>query len=216
MAKVGEEDPRWLVQNRTDGKNVGNWHWAEKNLMPYTKKQLAELFDNLSIPTEDESKLSFTLEHVKGEISLNNRKRRIFYLYDIEVKLNWSGITKDGNKGKGTLTGSEIVQDNDHRDIKVEVKMDDKDSKNEILLEHVRTKGVEVFIQTIGNFLTKMKEDNGQSSIQSPEPDEKPKPSAPVKIETVKEVNTSSGTISTKEIRQRVIFSGVPPPVSFI
>jgi hypothetical protein len=27
MAKVGEGDPRWLVENRPDGRNVLGWHW---------------------------------------------------------------------------------------------------------------------------------------------------------------------------------------------
>ena len=27
MAKWGEGDPRWIVEDRTDGKNVNNWHW---------------------------------------------------------------------------------------------------------------------------------------------------------------------------------------------
>ena len=27
MAKWGEGDPRWIVEDRTDGTNVNNWHW---------------------------------------------------------------------------------------------------------------------------------------------------------------------------------------------
>jgi hypothetical protein len=27
MAKIGETDPRWIVQKREDGKNVNAWHW---------------------------------------------------------------------------------------------------------------------------------------------------------------------------------------------
>ena len=27
MAKVGEGDPRWIVSDRDDGQNVGQWHW---------------------------------------------------------------------------------------------------------------------------------------------------------------------------------------------
>ena len=28
MAKWGEGDPRWIVEHRDDGKNVGGWHWV--------------------------------------------------------------------------------------------------------------------------------------------------------------------------------------------
>lgn len=27
MAKWGEGDPRWIVEERPDAKNVNNWHW---------------------------------------------------------------------------------------------------------------------------------------------------------------------------------------------
>ena len=28
MAKWGEGDPRWIVEERADGTNVNNWHWC--------------------------------------------------------------------------------------------------------------------------------------------------------------------------------------------
>ena len=38
-----ERDPRWVVQNRDDGKNVGGWHWEERNVMAWSRQQLEEL-----------------------------------------------------------------------------------------------------------------------------------------------------------------------------
>ena len=29
MAKWGEGDPRWIVEQRADSHNVNNWHWKE-------------------------------------------------------------------------------------------------------------------------------------------------------------------------------------------
>ena len=43
MARVGEGDPRWLVAERTDGRNVNGWHWEEKNALSWTKKRIQEL-----------------------------------------------------------------------------------------------------------------------------------------------------------------------------
>ena len=28
MAKWGEGDPRWIVEEREDGTNADNWHWS--------------------------------------------------------------------------------------------------------------------------------------------------------------------------------------------
>jgi hypothetical protein len=32
MAKWGEGDPRWIVEERPDATNVNNWHWFESSL----------------------------------------------------------------------------------------------------------------------------------------------------------------------------------------
>jgi hypothetical protein len=44
MAKWGEGDPRWIVEERPDATNVNNWHWAEKNADTWSKSKLKELF----------------------------------------------------------------------------------------------------------------------------------------------------------------------------
>ena len=37
MAKWGEGDPRWIVEERPDATNVNNWHWSEKNADSWSK-----------------------------------------------------------------------------------------------------------------------------------------------------------------------------------
>mmetsp|Transcript_12156 Transcript_12156/g.30794 ORF Transcript_12156/g.30794 Transcript_12156/m.30794 type:complete len:116 (-) Transcript_12156:1229-1576(-) len=40
MALKGEGDPRWIVEEREDGKNLNAWHWEERNLLPWIKSRL--------------------------------------------------------------------------------------------------------------------------------------------------------------------------------
>ena len=47
MAKLGEGDARWIVADRQDGTNVHNWHWAEKDVLPWSKSRLAELLGEI-------------------------------------------------------------------------------------------------------------------------------------------------------------------------
>ena len=49
MAKWGEGDPRWIVEERPDATNVNNWHWTENNADGWSKKKLEQLFVNLII-----------------------------------------------------------------------------------------------------------------------------------------------------------------------
>ena len=36
-AEVGKGDPRGIVQEREDGKNVGAWHWEERDMLPFAR-----------------------------------------------------------------------------------------------------------------------------------------------------------------------------------
>ncbi len=36
-AEVGKGDPRWIVKDREDGKNVNSWHWEERDMMPFAR-----------------------------------------------------------------------------------------------------------------------------------------------------------------------------------
>lgn len=49
MAKWGEGDPRWIVEERPDATNVNNWHWTEKNATPWSKERLQQLFVDFKI-----------------------------------------------------------------------------------------------------------------------------------------------------------------------
>ena len=49
MAKWGEGDPRWIVEERPDATNVNNWHWTEKNADAWSKKKLEALLVNCVI-----------------------------------------------------------------------------------------------------------------------------------------------------------------------
>lgn len=75
MAKFGEGDKRWIVQERPDGANVHNWHWNEKDCLPWAKKRLGELLENVSI-LEGEGGLwiqTTNIESVTGDAYVNIR-----------------------------------------------------------------------------------------------------------------------------------------------
>ena len=48
MAKIGEGDARWIVSERQDGTNVHNWHWSEKDVMPWARQRFSELLGEAS------------------------------------------------------------------------------------------------------------------------------------------------------------------------
>ena len=43
MAKWGEGDPRWIVEERADSHNVNNWHWKEVDANKWSEERLRDL-----------------------------------------------------------------------------------------------------------------------------------------------------------------------------
>jgi activator of HSP90 ATPase len=48
MAKWGEGDERWIVQDREDGANVNAWHWEEKQRIHWVKERIPQILVGLA------------------------------------------------------------------------------------------------------------------------------------------------------------------------
>lgn len=72
MAIWEDRDPRWLVQERDDGANVGKWHWEEKNRLEWTRRTMGEKLTGLSVdaaPLHAEVSIS-AVKSITGEVRL--------------------------------------------------------------------------------------------------------------------------------------------------
>ncbi|KAI4365433.1 hypothetical protein MLD38_021417 [Melastoma candidum] len=49
MAKYGEGDNRWIVEERPDGTNVHNWHLAETDCLNYSRSLFTSLLSDLPL-----------------------------------------------------------------------------------------------------------------------------------------------------------------------
>ena len=107
MAKWGEGDPRWIVEERPDATNVNNWHWTEKNADAWSKSKIKveskcnliyevflpqELFENhvIEVPSVGNVILE-EVEKCEGEARANNRKGKLIFFYEWEIAVKWKG-----------------------------------------------------------------------------------------------------------------------------
>ena len=108
MAKLGEEDPRWIVSDRPDGTNINGWHWEETNKMTFCKdyfesqlnteqnvsfgekwfRLVSETFGNKSNVVV--RKFSISNASVEGECSVSTRKKgKKFGVFDLKVTMQY-------------------------------------------------------------------------------------------------------------------------------
>ncbi|EFJ19683.1 hypothetical protein SELMODRAFT_177496 [Selaginella moellendorffii] len=163
MAKFGEGDKRWIVEERQDGANVHNWHWAEKDCYDWTCKRFDALFEGLVVLSGEGGlwiKIS-KVESVKGEAYVNIRKGKIIPGYEISAVMNWEGEAKDGSGNslatvQGKVELPYIADENADEDPEVKVSVMDETSLGQRLKEAFLAKGKPLVLERIASYVKQM------------------------------------------------------------
>ena len=169
MAKWGEGDPRWIVEERADAHNVNNWHWRERDATTWSQAKLKELLKGLAVSSDEGTCTITEIESCEGEASVSNRKKKIICFYEFVIKATWKGSLKnfDGIIYKGQLEIPNLSEENDVDDIDVSVFFKKEQQKCEKLKELMRTKGADAIREKLQLYMDSLKNDCA-SSIQVP------------------------------------------------
>merc|ERR1711998_417948 len=109
MEAWGQGDERWIVEDRADGTNVGNWHWTEKDVTKLAKQQLMDAI-------REDAELSLMgcrfvkVSGFSGFVNLGNRKGKLKVTYSLEVKLQWSREICDNEGSEPSASASGCIK----------------------------------------------------------------------------------------------------------
>lgn len=192
MAKIGENDPRWIVSDRQDGKNVNSWHWEEKDLTAAAHGAIKEIFSSLQLI--DEPDLSLRIKEVSdisGDVTVAQRKGKIMCYFEIKMTLKWGGkVTGDSVDGKLVLP--DVEHDNFRDEFEINVSVADNNAASRKAEEWMRAncrpkvraeikKYIEsLFVQyNVGSMISKVSSSSATTiSTGSPAPVAKTAPAA--------------------------------------
>ncbi|KAJ3679573.1 hypothetical protein LUZ60_017584 [Juncus effusus] len=160
MAKFGEGDKRWIVQERSDGANVHNWHWAERDCMEYSKSLLSSLLSNLTL-LDGEGGLyvaTKTVDKLEGEAYVNVRKGKVIPGYELSLSLSWEGEAKDvGVKVVGTVEVPYLADENADEDPEVRVCVRDEEGPvGKRIKDAMLVKGKPIILEKIRTYVQAM------------------------------------------------------------
>jgi hypothetical protein len=120
MAKWGQGDPRWIVENRPDAVNVNNWHWTEKNASSWSKDILKSLLLSVKFETPQGNGEVKEVTSITGEASANNRKGKLIFFYEWDIKLKWKAIQSEEEYDvDGQIEIPNLSEENDMDDVDV-------------------------------------------------------------------------------------------------
>jgi activator of HSP90 ATPase len=166
MAKWGEGDPRWIVEERADATNVNNWHWTEKNATAWSKEKLTSLLSNLVIDDEKHFCEIKDITKIEGEASANNRKSKLFFFYEWEIKAEWKGKVKTEDVSyKGVVEIPNLSEEHNPDDVDINVTLNDGQDGGYAIKEFLRTKGVQTIRVQLGQYIKQLKQEFSQGMI---------------------------------------------------
>ncbi|KAJ8948245.1 hypothetical protein NQ318_013233 [Aromia moschata] len=176
MAKWGEGDPRWIVEERPDATNVNNWHWTEKNAGPWSQDRIKELFKNVPVKT-DEAEIHITeVEKLEGEASANNRKGKLIFFYEWDIVLKWSGKLKDGTDRtfSGQIKVPNLSEENDVSELDIQISVKDEDEEGSKLKQIMLKAGKDLVRRQFSTYISSLKEEFSKGMILPQKEDVKP------------------------------------------
>ncbi|KAL4419782.1 hypothetical protein ABPG75_006880 [Micractinium tetrahymenae] len=159
MAKWGEGDARWQVADMgVGGRNVNNWHWTEKDALPWCRDRLQELLGSADLAPG--SRLSVRGTGVKaceGEAVVNNRKNKIIAAYEISLTLGWEGTAGDGTAVTGEVRVPYISEENHDEDPEVQVAASSEGPAAQKLRSAILSHGKKVLHDAVATFVKELR-----------------------------------------------------------
>ncbi|NXY80949.1 AHSA2 ATPase, partial [Alcedo cyanopectus] len=156
MAKWGQGDPRWIVEERADATNVNNWHWTERDATSWSKSKLKEVLVGLVVEGEAGRCEISELKHVEGEASCNSRKGKLIIFYEWNLRLSWKGTVKEsGEKHKGSVEIPNLSEENEVDD--TEINVSKKKGEGDVLKDLMRTEGTTKVREALRDYLKALK-----------------------------------------------------------
>ncbi|KAF8019819.1 hypothetical protein BT93_G0495 [Corymbia citriodora subsp. variegata] len=163
MAKYGEGDKRWIVEERPDGTNVHNWHWSETDCLEWSRNLLTKLLSDLTLLDGEGNLFVRTkkVDKVDGEAYVNIRKGKIIPGYEISVVLSWEGEARDSDgksllKVDGTVEIPYIADENADEDPEVKVLVKDDGPIGKRLKEAMVSRGKPVILEKVRVYVQSM------------------------------------------------------------
>jgi len=167
MAKWGEGDPRWLVEEREDGTNADNWHWTEKNATKWSHSTITDLLVGLAVDDANGKARVTEVDSIEGDVIANMRKGKLIFFYEVEIKLKWKGESKDGQKINGSIFIPNLSEENDADDLDFQVKASSEETpEKKKVKELMRKPGVAKCRAMLAKWIVMLKEEYAKDLVK--------------------------------------------------
>lgn len=147
MARWGQGDPRWIVEDRPDSVNVNNWHWREKSADKWSEQFFRSALNNLAFKDAKLSGKITEVSSINGDSTVSNRKGKLIYIYDYELELKW-----EAGDSHGTMHVANVAHDTRSKEFLFDIRFSDDDPSEEAVENLLKTNGVDAVRQALDKY----------------------------------------------------------------
>uniref|UniRef100_A0A1B6E8U8 Activator of Hsp90 ATPase AHSA1-like N-terminal domain-containing protein n=1 Tax=Clastoptera arizonana TaxID=38151 RepID=A0A1B6E8U8_9HEMI len=166
MAKWGEGDPRWIVEERPDATNVNNWHWTEKNACTWSQEKLKDLLLGLRIKSEIADVWLVDFEKIEGDAVANNRKGKLIFFYEWDITISWKGkVDGSSNEIEGKINIPNLSEENEVSEVEVVISLKESSSEGDIIKDFLYHDGRDKIREKLAIYISSLKEEFSKGMI---------------------------------------------------
>lgn len=91
--------------------NPNNWHWVEKNCLPWSKDYFNENLQSIKLDN-DQYTITITSTSVSGDCDVSQRKGKVLCIYDMVLSFDIEGTDKSkDSQFRGSVKIPEFIHD---------------------------------------------------------------------------------------------------------
>uniref|UniRef100_A0A0M3I8T6 Aha1_N domain-containing protein n=1 Tax=Ascaris lumbricoides TaxID=6252 RepID=A0A0M3I8T6_ASCLU len=201
MAKWGEGDPRWIVEERPDAVNVNNWHWTEKNATPWSKERLKELLEGRTVEKGPVVVKFTNFKKIDGEATANNRKAKLIFLFEWNIELKFTvKVAGSDIEYDGYIEVPNLSDENEADEVDVTLSLETT-GPHDAEIRHLFNNEVTAFIRKqMAVYIRELKEEFSKGLIL---PTDRAKP----QVITKGKSNIAHATVDKKTFQNHVVTS---------
>jgi activator of HSP90 ATPase len=120
--------------------NPNNWHWVNKDVSGWAREYLDKELPQVSAEQGGVTAQIDKVVSMDGDVDVSQRKGKVITLFDVKVKLEYSGKNKEGEEASGTITIPEVAHDTEEDEYVFDVDVYAEDSSKQPVKDLVRSK----------------------------------------------------------------------------
>lgn len=98
--------------------NPNNWHWVNKDVSGWTRDYLEKELAQISAEAGGVTAKIDKVISMDGDVDVSQRKGKVITIFDVKLKLEYSGKNAEGEDASGTITVPEVAHDTEEDDLR--------------------------------------------------------------------------------------------------